>query len=174
EKKKLSPIKKLQKEMMKTNYSVPTTRLQQESKTKILPPSSLSSLSSTTKNFRNNSNSNTFSSAIKSISLQSRKSDLNYRLSSNMSRPNVIVNTKIPKSQTLPPAASMLKNQKIVSSSSSPSPFDVASMPRNQRTVSSSSTSSSLPISSMLRNQRIVSSLSSSSSSSPSSSSPSF
>nr|CAG8502287.1 5835_t:CDS:2 [Entrophospora candida] len=126
-KKNLTPLQKLRKEMIKTNYndnnklkkysmSVPITWLQREGGFKVPSP--------------HDSSSNTFSSAIKSISKSSQKLDLRYKPYPTIPRSNAI---RMISSSSTP---SMSKNRRISSSSSS-------SMLGNQRIISTSSSTTS-------------------------------
>nr|CAG8562935.1 15641_t:CDS:2 [Entrophospora candida] len=105
-KKNLTPLQKLRKEMIKTNYndnnklkkysmSVPITWLQREGGFKI---------------YSHDSSSNTFSSAIKSISKSSQKLDLRYKPYPTIPRSNAI---RMISSSSTP---SMSKNRRIRSS----------------------------------------------------------
>ncbi|CAH1761064.1 7231_t:CDS:2 [Entrophospora sp. SA101] len=104
-KKNLTPLQKLRKEMIKTNYndnnklkkysmSVPITWLQREGGFKI---------------YSHDSSSNTFSSAIKSISKSSQKLDLRYKPYPTIPRSNRMIS-----SSSTP---SMSKNRRIKKSS---------------------------------------------------------
>ncbi|CAJ0641282.1 12845_t:CDS:2 [Entrophospora sp. SA101] len=119
-KKNLTPLQKLRKEMIKTNYndnnklkkysmSVPITWLQREGGFKI---------------YSHDSSSNTFSSAIKSISKSSQKLDLRYKPYPTIPRSNKssISNLKIARATSQPYSINRPStiSPKLKSSSSSP------------------------------------------------------